>query len=224
MTLADLQPFCGTDPTRFHLHSPFPVNGHTYATDGRILIRVPLITGTPDIEGHPKNPGKVIPENLEGYIPAELPPGWQDIPQKTTPCERCAATGKLTYTVSECKDCQGTGTYECQHCHHESDCETCKGEGQVHTPAPGGATCPDCEGQGHDPATTWVSLNRGLCFAALHYLKLAHTLPNLRIRLLDHAAPLRFDFDGGIGVLMPGRFLAHQKDEVELLTATQWHG
>jgi hypothetical protein len=220
MTLADLQPFCGTEPTRLALHQPFPVNGYTYATDARILIRVPFIPGTPEIEGHPKNPDEVIPEKLDGYIPVELPPGWQDIPEKTTPCEHCKTTGKLTYTMRQCPDCDGDGTVECDHCHHEADCETCRGSGEVRTSAPkGGAPCPECNGKGHIAHTSWVSLNRGLCFVNLHYLKLAHTLPNLRILVLDWQSGLRLDFDGGIGALMPGR---PGESERLHLTSTQW--
>lgn len=40
-----LQTFCSTDLTRPNLQQPFTINGDTYATDGRIVIKVPAVEG-----------------------------------------------------------------------------------------------------------------------------------------------------------------------------------
>lgn len=43
-----LQTFCSTDDMRLGLQSPLTINGYTYATDGRIIIKVPAIDGVPE--------------------------------------------------------------------------------------------------------------------------------------------------------------------------------
>lgn len=45
ITLADLQPFCLTGKFRPYLNRPFNSAGHTYATNGHIMVRVPAIDG-----------------------------------------------------------------------------------------------------------------------------------------------------------------------------------
>lgn len=47
-----LIPFCSTDEGRFWMHNPFTIELHTYATDGRIMVRVPRMAGVPDCDVH----------------------------------------------------------------------------------------------------------------------------------------------------------------------------
>jgi len=46
----DLQRFCGTDETRPYLLKPFTRCGKTYATDGRIVVRIPPQDGIGDVD------------------------------------------------------------------------------------------------------------------------------------------------------------------------------
>ena len=48
MTTEQLQAFCSTDPMRPDLTKPFARAGFTWATDGRVLVRVATIDGLGD--------------------------------------------------------------------------------------------------------------------------------------------------------------------------------
>lgn len=106
--MLDLQPFCGTDETRYYLMKPFSRDGFTWATDGCILIRVAQRPGVPEIEQK-----IAVSEPLQGIDAAkffrpsfELPPA-------------PAARG-------ECSACQGRGLlHDCPDC--DCKCEACVG-------------------------------------------------------------------------------------------------
>ena len=48
-----LKPFCGDDPARPWLHAPFSRAEYTYATDGRIAVRVPRLPKVGESEKAP---------------------------------------------------------------------------------------------------------------------------------------------------------------------------
>lgn len=110
--MLDLQPFCGTDETRFYLMKPFSREGFTYATDGCIMVRVTLRPDVPDTD-KPFNQNEPLNgvETATFFRPAfELPP---------------APTAK-----GECTACDGRGyDHDCPDC--ECVCEICDGEGNV---------------------------------------------------------------------------------------------
>lgn len=110
--MIDLQPFCGTEETRFYLMKPFSRNGFTYATDGCIMVRVALRPDIPDVD-KAFNQDKPL-EGVEAasfFRPSfELPPA---------PAE-----------MGECHTCSGRGyDHDCPDC--ECICEKCNGSGDM---------------------------------------------------------------------------------------------
>lgn len=87
--------FCSTDPTRSYLHNPWNSGGYTWATDGRVLIRIPEVEGfygTSQAEAFMKTVHRVFAsphKELPTTIPDCLPPLAGD-----KKCEHCNGTGK----------------------------------------------------------------------------------------------------------------------------------
>ncbi len=189
MTPIDLQSFCAKDDIRTYLMTPFVIDGHTYATNGHIIVRV--LGGDPD-------PEQAVPEPVRQtalkmfateYTDYEPPP---EIPAPQA-CSECAGTGQGD--EDECEDCDGHGEFT--RGNHEYDCKECDGSGKV----PGGK-CPKygCwSGQMRQPI--WV----GPAFIDGRYLRLIAALPNARIRVVGPEAAAAFIFDGGEGRVMPCR-------------------
>lgn len=216
MNLQDLKKFCSTDHTRPTILKPFTQDGFTFATDGRILVRIPAIEGGAD-DG-PEDSIRVIPSDLKNYQPVQLPPNWESIIQPETPCHTCEGTG----SIGKCRHCQGHGEIECETCGHEEYCRPCQGTGKASSKETQGYTepCEDCDGRGKTTELVKISLNRGACFLDLRYLRLAATLPNLRLRFLDEHSVLRMDFESGDGAIMPIR--PGSKEVADIITAKQW--
>jgi hypothetical protein len=198
MKLEDLQKFCSSDGTRYKLSTPFSIEDYTYACDGRLIIRVPAIAEARR-DNVPDGVPEVIPPPGEDWRDVEYPPGWQSFEATPTKCESCKGVGKLP----ECRKCDGTG--ECDYC--GETCRRCDGTGiyddNKDTPT---VHCENCDGTGcHDPAFL-VSLNRGGVTVNLKYLKLIASLPGSKLKHRgDEKAILRFEFDGGVGAVMPAR-------------------
>ena len=110
MTIDQLKPFCGTDESLPQYAVPFSRLLFTYATDGRVLVRVPRLEYVPDggLQGI-ERVMKDIPTDWTGAIAIpEFPPA------NTKPCELCGSKGKRfcgeceEYHL-ECCRCSGTG-------------------------------------------------------------------------------------------------------------------
>jgi len=198
MNLEDLQRFCSNDGARYKLSTPFSIDDYTYACDGRIIIRVPAIA-----EARRDN----VPDSVENVIPppgydwqdVEYPPGWESFDAPPKKCESCNGVGELP----ECRKCDGTG--ECDHC--GETCSRCDGTG-LDADGKGEPTlhCEDCNGTGNHEPSFLVSLNRGGVTVNLKYLKLIASLPGAKLMHRgDEKTVLRFEFDGGIGGVMPSR-------------------
>lgn len=113
MNLELLQKFCSTDPSRESLHHPITQGDYTYATDGRICVRVPAIEGAqfalrPDF-------GAIWPASFDVYMPATLPDGFDDMKDPATKCQTC----------------QGRGHVTCETCGHDHACGDCDGDGFI---------------------------------------------------------------------------------------------
>jgi hypothetical protein len=115
LTLAQLQLFCSTDPLRIQqLGTPFNYKGHTIATDGRVLIRVPQ---HPDVIRLSVLSPKSLDDVL-AYLPDACPedtglcpvPGLPAEKRRVSPCTECGGTGKLSDDV--CEECDGEGHWE----------------------------------------------------------------------------------------------------------------
>lgn len=198
MKLEDLQKFCSSDGTRYKLSTPFSIEDYTYACDGRIIIRVPAIAEARR-DNVPEGVANVMPPPGDDWREVEYPPGWESFEAPTKKCESCNGVGK----IPECRKCDGTG--ECDHC--GETCCRCDGTG---LDADGNgepkAHCEDCDGTGQHEPPFLVSLNRGGVTVNLKYLKLIAALPGAKLKHRgDEKAVLRFEFDGGIGGVMPSR-------------------
>ncbi|NBU83442.1 MAG: hypothetical protein EBS21_02345 [Sphingomonadaceae bacterium] len=103
--------FCSGEG-RYQLSRPFNQDGFTWATDGRIMVRVPQIEGFAgyDIIKPPQDVKKIFNPVLPGEF-ISLP---------KCPDER---------TVT-CGDCDGTGRCACPHCEQDMECSECEGGGK----------------------------------------------------------------------------------------------
>lgn len=109
MSAIDLSAFCPSKPFAYRMKSPFSRGDYSWATDGRILVRVPR---RPDIAENPDAP------NVEKF--------WVDFPQAgwCRPVVRELPTPKKKV----CTACGGRGRkHECPEC--ECTCEECDGLG-----------------------------------------------------------------------------------------------
>lgn len=104
----NLEPFCADPDTRPSLSIPFQLNGYDYATDGRIIIRVPS-TGEHQCRADAPN------EHVEKYFSREVGE-FHPLPQfepwtaeDMTPCETCGGFGGCEVADEECPDCKGWG-------------------------------------------------------------------------------------------------------------------
>lgn len=90
------------------LHHPFTREEWTYATNGRIIIRVPRVEGVATV---PVQAEAVFTEisSQEVAIPESIPDP----------------------TISECPKCRGTGVIVCLTCESECSCKKCQGAGRL---------------------------------------------------------------------------------------------
>jgi hypothetical protein len=77
MNAQDLMPFCST--YRETMLLPFTHGPWTYASDGRIIVRIPALDTVPPRDHQPKDPEKAIPASSAGLTLAELPPCYDSL-------------------------------------------------------------------------------------------------------------------------------------------------
>ena len=111
MTADDLKQFCADreDP-RPYLRQPWTRDGYTWATNGHIIIRVPVIDGIPD-----------CPNSRDGVLLFS---------QQKEPIDWIPVPAVEPTKTEDCENCDGTGTHECS-CGTEHDCGECDGMGKV---------------------------------------------------------------------------------------------
>ncbi len=115
MTKEDLQRFCSDDDYRKDaVGVPWSEGDWTYATDGRLLLRVPRLPDVPENEKAPKN----IDKNIFDLNP--ITGNWQKIPSPLP------AFGD----GEKCDECKGSGQHECR-CGDQHDCGKCEGSGSL---------------------------------------------------------------------------------------------
>ncbi len=113
MTKEDLQRFCSEDDSRKDtIGLPFSEGEWTYATDGRILLRVPRLADVPENPKAPKN----VQKNIFDLNP--ISEQWQKVPVQLPPL----------YEGEKCDLCRGEGQHECE-CGNVHDCDRCQGTG-----------------------------------------------------------------------------------------------
>lgn len=183
----DLQKFCSKDIFRPHWAlGPFNQNGRTYATDGHVLVSVPLRDDVTDDDVDRPN----MVEMFAKFCPGE----WFAVPAvQLEICEHCK--GKVVNY--SCHECGGSGTAkpETKYYVYEIECESCDGEGEV-------ACCPYCNMTGFD-APGLVPIG-GAYFKA-NLLDLIKDLPGVEISPTGPETPAFLRFDGGEGWIMPAK-------------------
>lgn len=120
-TAIDLQKFCGEDETfgssaRYIFTQPFTKNGWTYATDGRICIRIP--TGDTNTEPPPQREGESFQR--------QFPPCDDLFKPVKEPISNPWPTTGMVRAVEVCPQCDGEGVVGCEEC-GEKRCLYCKG-------------------------------------------------------------------------------------------------
>jgi hypothetical protein len=110
MAPINLQMFCASEENKYRLNSPFSRAGYTWATDGKILVRVPLREDVPEVGEAPHAEGAWT--HADG---AFVPVIAFDIPKAD---------------LMQCDMCDGRGTeHDCPNC--ECKCDECDGTGHV---------------------------------------------------------------------------------------------
>lgn len=186
ISLELLQTFCGTDEIRIVLTKPFSDEQWTYASDGRVLVRVPKM-------GHPANDGSIVNlaamlANVQEIFSSEIDDGnFMELPKEPEErwgeeCECCDGTGKTRNSVCEYCGCVQENIFDT-----ERDCDGCY-DGRKF-----GGLAIDFGTQKLNP---------------VYLLKLAK-LPNVRAAcakdlsdLSSNKSAVTFVFDGGDGRLM----------------------
>lgn len=192
-----LQRFC--DKTNKMLSEPWTFGEFSYATNGRIMVRVPNLPDVPEGDFLNEKAAVLFDELNHGDIDHELTPLPPLPPVQKDKCIACGGTGK----VDVCPECGGDGDvrFENSYSDYVVSCDTCLGKGVI----PGdGEACDDCDGTGIKPEYTRIPIGR--TGFALRYLRLLkNTLPNVKIAPIYPTAACYFRFDGGEGLLMPVR-------------------
>lgn len=117
--MIDLQKFCSTSSDRKNIGQPWSDGEWTYATDGRICVRVPRRADVPENPEAPKN----VSHTIFDCNPNDGK--FQPLPGFTAP------------KMVACDNCGGDGKCECPACDAQHDCGCCKGTGKVEEKLPG---------------------------------------------------------------------------------------
>lgn len=208
----DLTPFCQPwQHPKYDMAKPF-VQGehelHRYATDSRICVRVPATEADKGDSPEVRRPDAA---GLGWWQHDALYPGrWQPWPAARyrdaadSDCQRCHGTGDLHGISRECEACQGVGTVDCDDdwgFYHPTDCQACKGLGFQPL-----ELCPECQGKaiGIFPALQPLA---GVYVDAKYDRRIRAHLEGVEVFVprdgLDSRRPLKFRFNGGVGLLMP---------------------
>lgn len=112
--IALLQQFCSKDQTRESITTPFSIGAFTYATDGRIMIRVAQISGVGDA-------GEILAKTAPKMFSSWTGVGdWKPLPDPFV----------VVDPPRDCQECDASGWHECD-CGHEHPCAKCDGKGKI---------------------------------------------------------------------------------------------
>lgn len=203
MNRETLMHFCATDE-RPVLEQPWTRDGYTYATNGRILLRVPAVEG---IEYNPAAPNIGPPTFMWEH--ETTPDEWQDAPEvkpQSTPCEKCGGKGR----VKVCPKCKNLRTVfcVCSECYneHETPCPVCTAGDTIQAWLTPENVCMICQGTGSIDKITSFKLKNGALASDKYLGMLSAHLQNVQLAGgSDPMAALLVRFDGGLGYLMPLR-------------------
>lgn len=117
-TDAVLRNFCSGDERRPITCRPWSFGDFSYATNGTIIVRVPLVADVPIVADREKT-AKMVDQWLTNYASMERVPAPRiDLPKgRSWTCDECDGRG----TKHDCPDCG-------------CDCRECDGTGRCHQP------------------------------------------------------------------------------------------
>lgn len=186
--LNTLKRFCSTDEDRHSLQQPFSQEEFSYATDGRVIVRMARLRDVPEVVDAP------IAQNLWknlGVNIAELK-GWMEIP----------ALPEIQYNL--CEACFGSGMMrvcaKCEYCPDDADYQKCPDCGAVSFEK---IPCShECSNGRHQVA---AGINIGNTRLNVIYLHKLNMLKGVMIcpYMPSNADAVPFRFEGGDGLLMP---------------------
>lgn len=199
-----LKPFCAVSDARYYLNHIFKKGDFLCASNSHVLVRVPddgTVEIPPETLENKIDIDKVLKLEewpADGFVPLEFTE--PDIIEK---CGTCDATGKA-YPSVDCDECDGESEFK--HGSHYYECKECDGAGTLRANTGEKIACEDCQGTGIQYA--FLTMPDGRQFNYQYLLKLK-ALPGISY-LPDYsdeycANPMRFKFDGGLGLLMPVR-------------------
>lgn len=209
--MIDLEPFCAKDKFRMNILTPWNQGGYTFASDGRVIVRVDE-QEVPEVSGVNRTNGNLI---LESHIDVAKWISIKNIEPEMHACTTCAGKGHGPFV---CDECDGAGETECYHCGQDSHCDACNGLGEYGAK---GETCPECEGKKEVEWPYGSETPAGNISST--YLRLCNTLPNCQFGITQKFAPegiIPFRFDYGIGCVMPIRPTEEIAERLRMLHAT----
>lgn len=196
MNKDQLQQFC--DHGREDIAVPFSVRSDTYATEGKILLRVPRIADVPEkISPFAIKIGELfsnVDVSASEAALVEIPELPDDVPE---PCRQCNGSGH----ISVCPECDGDGEVDVEndyHTYYALTCKTCDGSGAI---AGSKGKCHACNGTGK--ATSKITVTIGPASFQHKYLLALKKMAGARIAPLTPHAAAYFRWDGGDGLLLP---------------------
>jgi hypothetical protein len=137
-----VDPGCTADVSKVDLSTPWISGDYVYATDGRIMARVPLdaigaetAEAIRSVGGGPRPPGgRLFREHGVAADPAPLVV--PDVGPFVRDCTACAGSGgEIT---GPCDDCDGSGEHDCGSCGGtgvNGSCVACGGDGKPTYPS-----------------------------------------------------------------------------------------
>lgn len=165
--MINLKPFCGVESeTRPYLSNPWSIGEWTYASDGRIAIRVPRL---PDVQENDKAPASIVTIFQSSDALAFRPFSISIPPEPPTRCGDCGGKGH----GARCPECGGEGTHGCNCDHCDRECSECEGVGAVFDidldeASPVRVACERCRGSGLSPDGRRVHLPNQLVLQVEH--------------------------------------------------------
>lgn len=209
----NLMAVCSKDPTRHSIAEPFSRGLFTYATDGRVLLRVDRNYDYPENNGAPSLDPRFFKFDHHLVPEEEWVDGVTSVERKFVDCDDCEGTGK----VSKCPACDGKGEILCccASCgdEHTHDCGRCDGSGKL--PSGERSSCLKCQGTGKVDSPAGAVVMLGLLFGPEIVDSLLQAVGRFQIALppKEYSDAHEYSpdgsrgvalvrFDGGVGYLM----------------------
>lgn len=196
----DIQRFCAAKgESRSYMRAPWTDDGKTVATNGFVMIALDQV-----LEGAAPATTNMVGKVSELVAQTAAFTSKYPIDTASMPaiaCPDCEGSGRMH--EARCSECDGNGEFD--HGSHTYSCKECDGNGALlfatTRDADTSAPCWPCKGSGFQSSRI-VFGGHDAGFDA-NYLRLIATLPNVQFVPGGPRDMARFEFDGGLGFLMP---------------------